>query len=115
MAERFCGNCGNALSDDDRYCPNCGRAVDETASVPTPEADVPPPPPPQTGWQRFREGWQGTGQEGTRFSEPPRPQNEPRPFLYQSCLNSGCAIILAIILAVVIIFGFLALVGSIGG
>jgi predicted amidophosphoribosyltransferase len=45
MADRFCGNCGSKLSDEDRFCRNCGRPVDETAHVPTPEADVPTPPP----------------------------------------------------------------------
>lgn len=50
MADRYCGNCGYALRQDDRFCPNCGRPVHESARVPTPEADVPiPPPPEQTG------------------------------------------------------------------
>ena len=47
MADRYCGNCGHELAEDDRFCPNCGRPVHETAQVPTPEADVPVPPPPQ--------------------------------------------------------------------
>src|SRR5688572_6563975 len=47
---RYCSNCGHELSPEDRFCPNCGRPVHQTASVPTPEADVPvPPPPPQAG------------------------------------------------------------------
>ena len=41
--------------------------------MPTP----PPPPPSQGGWQRFREGWQDTGQEGTRFNDPPPRQSQP--------------------------------------
>jgi predicted amidophosphoribosyltransferase len=45
--DRYCGNCGHELSPEDRFCPNCGRPVHQTASVPTPEADVPVPPPPQ--------------------------------------------------------------------
>jgi predicted amidophosphoribosyltransferase len=40
VADRFCGNCGNALSEDDRFCRNCGTPVHEAAVVPTPEADV---------------------------------------------------------------------------
>jgi hypothetical protein len=50
MAEtpaRYCSNCGHELSPGDRFCPNCGRPVHQTASVPTPEADIPVPPPPQ--------------------------------------------------------------------
>ena len=51
MAEtpaRYCSNCGHELSSEDQFCPNCGSPVHETATVPTPEADVPvPPPPPQ--------------------------------------------------------------------
>jgi zinc-ribbon domain len=46
MADRFCGECGKELSEDDRFCRNCGRPVHEAARVPTPEADVPVPPPP---------------------------------------------------------------------
>jgi hypothetical protein len=42
---RYCGNCGAALGQNDRFCPSCGRPVHETASVPTPEADVGVPPP----------------------------------------------------------------------
>src|SRR5215218_5731187 len=52
MAEapgRYCSNCGQALSPEDRFCPGCGRPVHRTASVPTPEADVPVPPPPRAG------------------------------------------------------------------
>src|SRR5215208_2056767 len=48
MAEtpaRYCGNCGNELDPEDQFCQNCGRPVHRTASVPTPEADVPVPPP----------------------------------------------------------------------
>jgi hypothetical protein len=46
--DRFCRNCGHELSPEDQFCPNCARPVHETATVPTPEADVPVPPPPQT-------------------------------------------------------------------
>jgi len=50
MAEapaRYCSNCGNELSSEDQFCQNCGTPVHQTATVPTPEADVPVPPPPQ--------------------------------------------------------------------
>ena len=47
MAERYCTNCGQELTDDSRFCPSCGRPVHETAQVPTPEADVNVPPPPE--------------------------------------------------------------------
>lgn len=110
MADWFCGNCGNELSDDDRFCRNCGRPVDETARVPTPEADVPTPSPsPQGGWQRFKEGWQGTGQEDTRLGDP--DPTRTRPYLYQSCVNFGCAVIIIVFVLVVV----LALIGSAGG
>ena len=46
MANRYCGNCGYELSQEDRFCPNCGRPVHQTAYVPTPEADVTVPPVP---------------------------------------------------------------------
>ncbi len=77
MAEvdRYCRNCGHELSPEDRFCPNCGRPAHETAHVPTPEADVSVPPPSPPGvWRRFKEGWQGTGQPGTRFTDPPPPR-----------------------------------------
>ena len=46
VANRFCDNCGQELSEDARFCSSCGRPIHETAHVPTPEADVPVPPPP---------------------------------------------------------------------
>jgi hypothetical protein len=69
---RFCGNCGQALGQDDSFCPNCGRPVHETAHVPTPETDVSVPPPggrttagsamPQNEEQSQRQGtWVGRG------------------------------------------------------
>src|SRR5215218_5699616 len=52
MANRYCSHCGQALSEDSRFCQNCGRPIQETAHVPTPEADVPVPPPPrQQAWE----------------------------------------------------------------
>ena len=46
MADRFRRNCGHELSQGDKFCPNCGRPIQETAHVPTPEANIPVPPPP---------------------------------------------------------------------
>jgi hypothetical protein len=46
---RYCGNCGNELSDDDQFCRSCGTPVHQAATVPTPEAEVDVPPPPQPG------------------------------------------------------------------
>jgi hypothetical protein len=46
VVDRYCGNCGNALAEDDLFCPKCGKPVHGTARVATPEADVPTPPPP---------------------------------------------------------------------
>jgi hypothetical protein len=47
MADRFCRNCGNEISENDRFCANCGAPVHQAAHVPTPETDVPVPPPPR--------------------------------------------------------------------
>ena len=44
MANRYCGDCGYELSQEDRFCPNCGRPVHQTAYVPTPDANVAVPP-----------------------------------------------------------------------
>jgi hypothetical protein len=44
---KHCSNCGYELSPEHRFCLNCGRPVHQTASVPTPEADVPVPPAPR--------------------------------------------------------------------
>jgi hypothetical protein len=58
--DRYCGNCGRKLSTDVRFCPNCGRPVHETATVPTPEADVSLPPPQQaqeTSEKTFVQKW----------------------------------------------------------
>jgi uncharacterized membrane protein YvbJ len=93
VVDRYCGNCGNALAEDDLFCPKCGKPVHETAAVPTPEADVAVPPLPQ---------------QDTRDAPGP---TRTRPFLYQSCLNVGCAVILILIVGVVL----LALIGSVPG
>jgi hypothetical protein len=62
--DRFCRNCGHELSPEDQFCPNCARPVHETATVPTPEADVPVPPPPQTGGAGGAGSPQQPAQEG---------------------------------------------------
>lgn len=54
MANRYCGNCGNELSEGAQFCSSCGRPVHETAQVSTPEANVNVPPPPQ--WQSTETG-----------------------------------------------------------
>jgi predicted amidophosphoribosyltransferase len=36
MADRYCNNCGHALSRDDRFCSNCGRPT-------APDVQAPPP------------------------------------------------------------------------
>jgi len=51
VAQRYCTNCGAELGEENRFCPNCGGPVHQSASVPTPEADIPVPPPPQDGEQ----------------------------------------------------------------
>jgi uncharacterized membrane protein YvbJ len=77
MADRYCRECGHELNPEDQFCPHCGRPVHETARVPTSEADVPTPP-------------------------PPRQSEQQGPFLYQTCLNIGCAIILILIILFVL-------------
>jgi zinc-ribbon domain len=52
---RYCGNCGNELRLGDQFCHNCGTPVHQSATVPTPEADVPVPPPPQAVPQEQRQ------------------------------------------------------------
>jgi hypothetical protein len=116
MADRFCRECGHELRPEDRFCPNCGKPVHETAVVPTPEADVPTPsPPPQGGWQRFREGWQGTGQEGTRFSDPGSRQEQSRS-MFGSAFGVGLGGCLGIIAAFIVVFFLIAFcAASLGG
>jgi hypothetical protein len=55
VADRYCGNCGQELRQDDRFCPSCGRPVHETAHVPTPQADDVATPPPPSSPQEHRE------------------------------------------------------------
>jgi hypothetical protein len=112
MADRFCGNCGSKLSDEDRFCRNCGRPVDETAHVPTPEADVPTPPPPPQGTPS-RDPVPQPPQQDTLGGSP--GQVRTRPFLYQSCLNTGCVVILIVVALLVLgslIFWFAVFVAA---
>ena len=44
VAARYCTNCGQELGHEVTFCSNCGRPVQETAVMPTPEADVSVPP-----------------------------------------------------------------------
>lgn len=41
MADRYCRNCGQELGPNDRFCTGCGGPVQQTAHVPTPEANIP--------------------------------------------------------------------------
>jgi hypothetical protein len=87
---RYCSNCGHELSPEDQFCPNCGRPVHQTASVPTPEADVPvPPPPPQAGGGAAPPPPQA---EGTQRSWPRR-----HPFL------TGCLGLVGLVVGLVVL------------
>jgi zinc-ribbon domain len=61
MADRYCTNCGQGLSEGDRFCRDCGRPVQGIPRVPTPEADAAVPPPPQgaqdTSARNFLRKW----------------------------------------------------------
>lgn len=46
MADRYCRNCGHELETNGRFCAGCGGAVQQTAHIPTPQANVPLNPPP---------------------------------------------------------------------
>lgn len=102
MAEtpaRYCGNCGHGLSSEDQFCPNCGRPVHQTASVPTPEADVSVPPPPQ----------QQAGQQ-----VPPPQQAAPPPPRRSTAskIFIGCA---GLVVVLVLFVGCLAVLAGGGG
>jgi hypothetical protein len=75
VADGYCRTCGHELGDDDRFCPNCGRPVDQTASVPTPEADVPVSPPPQQDNSPLQ-GGAGSAKAG---SAPPEMDKKEEP------------------------------------
>jgi len=47
VAQRHCTNCGAELPEVARFCAGCGRPAHQTATVATPEADVPVPSPPR--------------------------------------------------------------------
>jgi hypothetical protein len=123
----YCQNCGEEYREGQRFCGNCGRALGEDAPPIPPEQgrietpSQPVPPPPQGGWQRFKEGWQGTGQEGTRFSDPAPPPTAPSEYQQRgpgvwSGVKIGCGMFIVLpILIILVVVVFLALVGSAGG
>jgi hypothetical protein len=99
----YCPNCGTEYEEGARFCRNCAQALGEHAP--------PMPPPQQSPLQRFSEGWQGTGEEGTRFSDPA----PPTPSDYQqrgpgvwSGVKIGCGMF--IVLPILIIIGILLIV-----
>jgi hypothetical protein len=94
----YCGNCGNELDPEDQFCQNCGRPVHRTASVPTPEADVPVPPPPQQE--------AGTQPLGQAEAQPRKPWTTGR-------LALGCLGVFFVVF--VVGAGLAALAGNGGG
>lgn len=89
MANRYCGNCGNEISQGTRFCPSCGRPTHETAQVSTPEANVDVPP----------TQWQGTGgPQGGQQGE----QKRRHPILM------GC-------LGIVVIVFLIGIIGAVAG
>jgi hypothetical protein len=89
VADRYCGNCGHELREENRFCPNCGRPVHETAHVPTPEADVPVPPPLQA--------------EGT-VESPPQQDRSTRPTeWWQTSMGKALGILVAIVVVLSIL------------
>lgn len=99
VADRYCGNCGQTLNLEDRFCPSCGKPIQETATVPTPEADVSVPTPPhqQAG------GTPNFAPAGG--SSPPRSGGVRRFFV-------GYAGVLVVLILIIII---LAAIGGGGG
>ena len=99
--DRYCSNCGRELSTEDRFCPNCGRPVHQTATVPTPEAEVSVPPPPQTG------GAGGAGDGDAAAAQTP-PQESGSSGIGNLILRGGGIIVVAILLFIfvyILIFG----------
>jgi hypothetical protein len=82
---RYCGTCGNELDPEDRFCPSCGRPAHQTASVPTPEADVPVPPPPRAG---------GAGGDGAAAAGAPTQESGDRGLRHP--LLVGCLVIIGL-------------------
>jgi Domain of unknown function (DUF4352)/zinc-ribbon domain len=97
MADRYCRNCGQELTEDSRFCPNCGTPIQEAAHVPTPEADVPVPPPPQ------QQAWETTTPRPEQATpQPPGRSTANRIFV-------GCA---GLVVVLVLFVGCLAVLGS---
>src|SRR5215217_8300277 len=100
MADRYCSHCGQALSEDSRFCPNCGKPIQETAHVPTSEADVPVPPPPrQQVWET------ATPPSGQTTTMPQRRSNRFWVFV-------GSAIVIVVLLLVAMVAALN--IGSVG-
>jgi uncharacterized membrane protein YvbJ len=94
--DRYCGNCGNALAEDDLFCPKCGKPVHGTARVATPEADVPTRPPPSAAGPVL----------------PPPPQQQGQGVGVWSGVKIGCGMF--IVLPILIVIGFIVLLAIIG-
>jgi hypothetical protein len=104
MAEtpaRYCSNCGHELSPEDQFCPNCGRAVHETATVPTPEADVPVPPPPQAA--------------AAAASPPQQAEGAPRSRSRRNLFIAGCLGLIGVLALLIIAIVAIVALGSGGG
>ena len=98
MADRYCGTCGQELSEDNRFCPNCGRPIQETSHVPTPEADVPVPPPP-------RQGWQTATPPPRQATAPPRERSTTYRFIVVAAIVVVLLLLGAVVAAVVVAGG----------
>lgn len=96
MASRYCTNCGHELNEDTRFCPGCGQPAHETASVATPEADVPLPPPP--------------GQQAASYS--PQQTAAPQGRSTFSKVLIGCGSLVVLLFLVV---GCSVIVANLGG
>jgi hypothetical protein len=93
--DRYCRNCGQELQPEDQFCANCGSPVQQTATVPTPEADVPVPPPPQAG-----------GGDAAAAQTPPQESGSSG---IGNLILRGCGIIVVAILC--FIFGYILIFG----
>jgi Domain of unknown function (DUF4352)/zinc-ribbon domain len=98
MADRYCRNCGQELTEDSRFCPNCGTPIQEAAHVPTPEADVRVPSPPQ------QRAWE-TSTPPPQQAQAPRRSTATKLFI-------GCA---GLVVVLVLFVGCLAVLGGGGG
>jgi Domain of unknown function (DUF4352)/zinc-ribbon domain len=94
---RYCSNCGRELNPEDQFCSNCGHPVHQTASVPTPEADVPVPPPQQ------QQAWETS--TPLQQPQPPRRSTANKIFV-------GCA---GLVVVLVLFVGCLAVLAGGGG